>query len=242
MKNRIFLAALLGVALTGAALARGPVIELGFESGFDDEGPHRLKGVSHGDEVLRVPGRNGRALFVGGTSDWLDLELSSAVSFGGGLTLELWFKRDDWKNPYKGGSGWQTMASVTTDFSLAITAPGCPLHKPWALEGHVSGYREDVKERETARVLSEPYNINPGRWRHAALVYDPAGSVLRLYLDGKLTDTARGGPVPGYRIRKMSLGTWYKNNQAYRGAIDDVAVYDFPRSAEDIAAAAFLSQ
>jgi hypothetical protein len=215
-----------------------PVLRLSFDAGYDDEGPRRLRGVPSGDEVSLVPGVSGRALFVGGTEDWLDLELGSTPPFAGGFTLELWFRRADWTNPYRGGSGWQTLAALTTDASLSITAPGCPLHAPWALHGTVSRRDPEAGESDTANALSAPGSVPPGRWIHAALVHDPQEESLAVYLDGVLADRARGAPAPEMTWRRFRLGTWHKANQAYRGEIDEVLVFDYPRPAAAIAAAA----
>lgn len=212
-----------------------PVIRLSFDNGFDDEGPHRLKGEADGDDVRLVPGLRGRALWVGGTADWLDVALTPEVTFPRGITLEMWLRRDDWENPYKGGSGWQTVAALTTGASLAITAPGCPLHKPWALEASVSTH---LASREHARAFSKGGTIPAKRWIHAAMVFDPREKSLTVYLDGKPADVAKGAPVPDMNIRHLRLGTWFKANQAFRGEIDEVEVYDYPRTADDLAQAA----
>lgn len=217
--------------------ARPPLLRLTFDGGYDDEGPLRLKGTPQGDEVRLVPGVSGRALFVGGTKDWLEVALSESVRLEDGFSLEFWFRRDDWTNPYRGGSGWQTLASLTTDASVSLTAPGCPLHKPWALEGHLSGPAPPGGDWPSSRVFSRP-GQPARRWTHAAFVYDPSGASVTLYLDGTRVDQAKGAPVPEFKIRKLTLGTWYQDNQAYRGEIDEVEVYGYPRSAEEVAAAA----
>ena len=215
-----------------------PVLRLSFDQDFNDEGPLRIKAEAHGDEVRLVPGMSGRALFVGGTEDWIDLPLSRALSFDRGFTVELWFRRADWTNPYRGGSGWQTLIALTSDASLSITAPGCPLHKPWALHGTVSRRDKEANENESANTLSRPDSAPAGRWIHAALVHDPRGASLSLYLNGVLADRAKGVPPPDMTWRQLRLGTWYKANQAFRGEIDEVAIYDYPRTDAAVAASA----
>lgn len=215
-----------------------PVVRLSFDGGFDDSGPHRLKSATFGDEVRLAPGVSGQALSVGGTEDWLDVELSTKVVFPSGISVELWFKRDDWENPYSGGAGWQTIASVTTGVSLSVTAPGCPLHPPWALEGSVSRYRKDVRETEMARAFSAGGTVPPRTWMHAALVYDPLEASLTVYLNGVPVDKAKGAAPPDLNIRHIRLGTWHKANQAFRGEIDEVLVFDYARAPDVIARAA----
>lgn len=232
-----FLALFVMTAPAGALAQEPPVIQLSFDAGFDDEGPYRLKAERHGDGVKLVPGYKGQALYVDGTADWVDFWYSTSVSFSSGFTLDLRFRRADWENPYKGGSGWQTVAALAANGSLSITAPGCPLHKPWALEGSSSYHNKAAKEFDVSRVLSRPGLIKPGQWRHAVLVYDPAPEELSLYLDGELVDTAFDAPVSGFSIRHLRLGTWHKANQAFRGEIDEVAVYNYPRRPPAAAAA-----
>jgi hypothetical protein len=212
-----------------------PVILLSFDTDMDDAGPHRLRAEAHGDEVLLAPGRRGQALFVGGTEDWLDLPLEGKLSLPHGVTLSMWLRRDDWTNPYRGGSGWQTVAAIDTGLSLNITAPGCPMHKPWALHGSAHHRRKDVEESESASVLSLPDSVPADTWLHAALVYDPASETMTLYLNGARVDQARGVFQPDFYFRQIRLGTWHKANQAYRGLIDEVACYDYPLSAQAIA-------
>lgn len=215
-----------------------PVLRLSFDAGLDDEGPLRLRAEATGDEVTLVPGMIGRALHVGGTEDWVDLPFGPMPSFDRGFTLELWFRRADWTNPYAGGSGWQTLAALTTSASLSITAPGCPLHKPWALHGSVSRRNTVAGETDTANALSAPGSVPSGRWIHAALVHDPEEEALLVYLDGALADRAKGAPAPEMAWRRLRLGTWHKANQAFRGEIDEVEVYDYPRPSAAIAGAA----
>lgn len=233
-----------GAVINLAAFAeeREPVIYLSFDQNTNDSGPFQLKGEVHGDEVKIKPGKVGNALFVGGTKDWLDFPLDKRIVLENGFTGEVWFRRDDWTNPYKGGSGFQTLFSITTSVSLSMTAPGCPLHEPWMLVASVDEYRKDVQEAEYARAYSPSVVIQPNKWVHAAMVYTKSTSTLTLYLNGKVTDTAHGVPVPSLNVRNLRLGTWFEDNQAFRGSFDEFKCYDYPRSAQEILSAARIGE
>ncbi len=228
------------VAMAAAGPDREPVIAMSFDVDLHDAGRHRFLATTHGDGVSRAAGLRGLALSIGGTEDWLDVDLRGEPSFDDGVSLVMWIRRDDWTNPYRGGSGWQTLAALDTGVALNITAPGCPMHEPWALDGSVSRYRKDVGEFEAAHALSPPGAIQENRWVHVGLVYDPAEATLAIYLDGVRVDQARGVPRPDLRRQRLRIGTWHEANQAFRGLVDDLLVYDYPLSANAVARAAAL--
>jgi hypothetical protein len=102
----------------------------------------------------------------------------------------------------------------------------------------VSRRNRAAGENDSANALSPPGSVPPGRWLHAALVYDPSDTSLQVYLDGVRADRARGAPAPDMTWRRLRLGTWHKANQAFRGEIDEIEVYDYPRSSAAIAESA----
>jgi hypothetical protein len=70
------------------------------------------------------------------------------------------------------------------------------------------------------------------------VVFDPRGETLTVYLDGEAVDAAKGAPAPSMNIRHLRLGTWHEDNQAFRGELDELEVYAYPRSAHEVAMAA----
>ena len=72
-------------------------------------------------------------------------------------------------------------------------------------------------------------------WFHVALVYDGETSRLSLYLDGELADEgATEGSLGTPAKNPVRVGTWHKTNQAYEGFVDDVKLYNVPRTPEQI--------
>jgi hypothetical protein len=211
-----------------------PLVDLPFEDSFEDRGPYAFRAKVHGDEVLFMSGIRGRCVFIGGYGDWIDVPIDERVDVRGGGTLQFWFKRDDWENPYKGGSGWQTVAHFD-GMGVNITAPGCPLHEPWSIEGTVEQWSTESERSVTARTA--PGFATPHAWHHVAIVYDAQAARARLFVDGIETDRADSAPVPTEKmVNPLRLGTWSETNQAFRGWLDEVKIFAYPRSAGQIAA------
>jgi hypothetical protein len=215
-----------------------PVVYLSFDEDMNDSGPYKLKGTAYGDEITREKGIKGQALFVGGTEDWLDVPLDDRISLEDGASFELWFRRDDWTNPYIGGSGFQTLVAVTTGFGLDITAIGCPVAPPWTLVTSVSYQLPDDSDWDVIRAYTPPNAVPANKWIHGAVVYDKREESLTLYMDGREFDRAYGVPTPRFTYRNIRLGTWHKANQAFRGYLDELKVYDYALSEAAVSEAA----
>lgn len=214
---------------------KAPVVYLAFDGSLEDSGPFTYAPRAYGDEVTFGPGVKGQSVFIGGTGDWVNVPFDRRVDISKGATLELWLKRDDWINPYRGGSGTQTVATLGV-MGIDIPAMGYP---QWSIEGYVE--QRDVQAVQTpslklVRLRSAPGIIRPHVWYHVALVYDARSAVARLYLNGQLVDEKGNVSVPLPReTHALRLGIWVTPaNQAFRGHIDEVKLYDYPRTAEQI--------
>jgi hypothetical protein len=211
-----------------------PVVYLSFDNDMNDAGPYQLKSEVHGDEVSRGPGIKGKALFVGGTEDWLDIIMDEAIFLEGGSSFEVWFRREDWTNPYAGGSGFQSLVSISGSLILDITAIACPVAPPWTLVATVSYPLSGVQGRDVIRAYTEPDVVAANRWIHGAVTYDQQEQSLTVYMNGEEVDRAYGVPAPSFRRRVIRVGTWFKANQAFRGYLDELKIYDYPLSPDAI--------
>ncbi|GEM_PF-2557689 len=216
----------------GHAAEAPPAVSLDFDQAITDKGPRQFKSAAFGNEARLVHGKVGQALFVGGSADWVDVGIDNGLDLSKGGTLDLWFKREDWENPYKQGSGWQTVAAMD-GMTLNIAAPGCPGHAPWTLEASVQRYEHHLKSKESragAKLKSPAGMIRPNVWYHAVIVFDASKQASFLFINDKMIDKARLTQAPtGSRVNPLRLGTWYKKNQAFRGAIDEVKIYDYAK-------------
>jgi len=235
------------VLVVGCAAARGierdrgmleekpPVISLPFDGSLEDVGPFVYAPKAFGDEVTFGPGVKGQSVFVGGTGDWVNVPVDRRVDISKGATLELWVKRDNWINPYRGGSGTQTVATLGV-MGIDIPAMGYP---QWSIEGYVEQLDAQAGQTPSLKVVrlrSAPGVIRPHVWYHVALVYDGGSAVARLYLNGQLVSEEGNVSVPLQReTHALRFGLWATPaNQAFRGHIDEVKLYDYPRTADQI--------
>ena len=66
------------------------------------------------------------------------------------------------------------------------------------------------------------------------LAYNQEEGSLTVCMDGEEVDRAYGVPPPSFSSRNVRMGTWFEANQAFRGYLDELKIYDYPRSAEAI--------
>jgi hypothetical protein len=209
-----------------------PAVALSFEGTMDDGGPARALPGPNGDELTYLPGVRGQALFFGGSDDWVDYALPATLALDGSLSLELWFRREDWVNPHRAGSGLQSLA-VAGPLSLALDVSRGPGDGPrrFRLVGRAG----------SARVIDRDGSVPPGTWTHVAVVYDAAWFAVRLYADGRQVARRTVPMAPDVPPRPtLRLATWYRSNQAFRGAIDEVRLYERALTAGEIRAHATL--
>jgi len=227
----------------------GPALFLNFDRHFP--GDDYLARVQ-GDEIIARPGVNGNGLWVGGSGDWLDVEIPRGFDTRSGLTLELWMKRENWVNPYLKGRGLQTVATVEVEREYH----GRPEIQPISLSMELSGSRigsgeraganEPVRYKPVARVgdvrvapAGSGTVIAADRWTHLAVVYDRfILDRMRLYVDGQLVARAMSwSDSPGFAdLRVLRLGTGAERYGAYRGMIDEVKIYGRALADDEIAA------
>lgn len=213
---------------------RPPAVYLPFDSDFNDHGAYGFAVTNHGDEVRLDDGVVGSGVFIGGTGDWIDVSVDSRLSLTNGATLECWFAREDWENPYRGGSGWQTVAHID-GLTVNITAPGCRSHPPWLLDASAGWKFGTATNVAPVLIRVKDKTIKPLIWHHVALVHDPKANRTDVYLDGiKVASKPAAPPLAVKFVNPFRLGTWFKADQAFRGYIDEVMIFDYPRSDSQI--------
>ncbi|MBN1123590.1 MAG: hypothetical protein JXA82_01185 [Sedimentisphaerales bacterium] len=142
------------------------------------------------------------------------------------ITVAAWIKPEDLS-----GTGMQAM--VYNAFRLAYLEKGYMLY---GANGRIQWWvKTETKQSGDAGLISVP--IESGQWLHVAGSYD--GDSIKLYINGQLAGSAslanpiQWGAVPysGFHIG----GLWeYGQDYFFKGAIDEVRVYDYALNREEI--------
>ncbi|MGW5188337.1 LamG-like jellyroll fold domain-containing protein [Kribbella sp. NPDC004138] len=137
-------------------------------------------------------------------------------------------------------SAWAMLTAADDNAGVVLSQNGAT-HSVFQLGYHAAtkgwsmGYRDGPTSSSATRVLSRTPAV-PGRWTHLTGVFNADVKSLRLYVDGVLQGTTTvGAPWDGtgpLQIGRNQHAGGYIN--PFRGAVDEVAVYDRILSADDI--------
>jgi len=135
------------------------------------------------------------------------------------FTLSAWFRLDDWSNS-------------TDDYFQVIVGK---------YYGGMLWYDHHMKTLRISFINDQPYTydnvLNGGlkwkpelnKWYHAVGTFGGSGTTLRIYIDGELV--SESSPIqehPLLKKEKLGIGRWGDSpgKRFFKGAIDDVRVYD----------------
>lgn len=185
-----------------------------------DRAGNRLGGQLH--QAARAPGRRGQALVCDGGA--VLVPHSGRLFPRQALTVACWVRSEQ--------PGQDNNWIVNSVFGQGATG-----YRLGVLHGKPSF---QVPETAWSHHLQGDQPLPVGRWVHLAGTFD--GQTMRIYVDGVLRGSLeRPGPVNAARGTPLVLGSYAQDHTAYfRGALDDVRLYDralSPAEIEQLAAA-----
>jgi len=193
-----------------------------------DEGSGTVAGDSSGNGntgTLKngpqwVKGISGTALYFDGINDWVRIPHSSSLDFTGNqMSIEFWMKlENDW---YPGVSSVNPIIFCKGD-ALCVAA----------LLGNTGSLRFNLPYLEPY-TNSDKTNWEADTWYHIAGVF--TGSQIMIYINGEV-DTAQPltGSVPRSTLNAAIGAHCFGGKDFFNGVIDEVAIYDYARTAEDV--------
>jgi len=167
-----------------------------------------------------VAGQVGGALVFDGNEDFVDITDSNDLNIVNQVTVATWIKVDAFDKQWqaivtKGDRSWRLQRnSGKTGLEFACSGLLVPGNRWGAIYGSV--------------------DVNDGQWHHAAGVYD--GEQLSLYIDGKLDVSAKAVGKIRVNDKAVLIGeNSEKRGRYWIGAIDDVRIYSYGLTAEEVA-------
>jgi RHS repeat-associated protein len=211
-------AALLPAAASAAATP--PIASYAFNEGSGETaGDTAANHDAAVDGATWVEGKYGKALSFNGASSCVSVPNSVDLQLAGSFTLEAWVKP---ANTTQWAPVFFKEAESFYSYSLFFGAFEA---------GHVQGYVAD-EPWEWSEVES-PEKLVANTWSHIAMTSD--GTTLRLYVNGKLADTASAKSAMESN-GPLQIGCSKTFNQYYQGLIDEVRIYDRSLTATEVEA------
>ncbi|UCG48408.1 MAG: LamG domain-containing protein [Phycisphaerales bacterium] len=184
-------------------------------------------GTEYDGKIMGDPtwtkGMVGGALEFDSDGDYIEIVDSNDLAIRNQITVCAWIRTD------KIARRWQAIATKGD--------------RSWRLQGRRSGNALEfccsgliVPENRWGSLYGKT-DVDDGRWHHVAGVYD--GERIYLYIDGRVDNSK---PAPG-KIRLDDRTVLIGNNSQHpdrfwNGVIDDVRIYSYGLSAEEVAALA----
>jgi hypothetical protein len=230
---------------TGRLSARSLIGWWKFDGDASDSSGYRHHGIENGAPTY-TPGMSGQALSLRGVGDHVLIRsLGTLVNGLEALTVSLWVKSNEtrmdrgfviFEDPVPIGypSGGDDNRDIRYDAAgsggRGINVIKCAITSS-ATTGTVPGRQQ----------LESASNVQTSQWQHLAMTWS-SGNFLKLYINGvedKPTwrEPASVGRLIGYT--KLIVGKGGKDlgpSRSWNGLIDDVRIYDYALSEEEIKA------
>ncbi|GEP44389.1 Ig-like domain-containing protein [Brevifollis gellanilyticus] len=199
------------------------------------------------------------ALYFDGVNDYVTMGTALELGVGGppsnGMTLECWFRKEGAGVTSSSGNGGVTAvplfgkgrgeaenSNVDCDYFFGITTAGILVadFETYPATGLTAGQNYPITATNTP--------ITNGVWNHVAVTYDGPTATWKMYLNGVQVGsaTAAAGALPRYdSIQHFGIGAAMTSTGAREGAfagtIDEVRVWNYARSGEEVAATKHLA-
>ncbi len=188
-----------------------------FEEDVTDASDFNNDGTISGSADF-VAGKIGSALDFNNNQDLVTIPATSDFSITN-FTLAAWVKLP---NPIP--SGWRTIVEHNrwgdNWFGLWESNNGNMFHFRWGNDGNV-----------TSDFTS---TISADNWYHVAATFDADQRTAKLYLNGTLDKTIQNTGAPSEEMGKLVIGKNYDGEEAFKGIIDDLRIYNRVLSGSEI--------
>jgi WD40 repeat protein/serine/threonine protein kinase/tetratricopeptide (TPR) repeat protein len=191
-----------------------------------------------GEADITADAERGHMLSLDGDGDYVDMGKDSAFLISPYLTLSAWINVTT-RTEFAGivGNVYDTL-NTESGYVLCLdegTGIYFGLRTSEAADGGWEGGRFFY---ESSRASGEDGSVKIGTWHHVVGTYD--GKDMRVYLDGELkrTRTNPSTSIDYYPKNDLRVGVYKDDdeNYAFQGKIDDVRIYSYALSEDEIQA------
>jgi hypothetical protein len=210
------------VTVQNAAPTGGLVAAYGFEetsgTAITDSSGRGNAGTLVGGTGRSAAGRIGRGLTFDGVNDYVNVPDANSLDLTTGMTLEAWV------NPTALGPIWRTL--------IIKESPGYFRYALYAHNGANGPSGHVFTNSDLDAIASSALPLNT--WTHLATTYD--GATVRLFVNGTQVATRAAPGAMAASTNALKIGGNAVWAEWFRGAIDEVRVYDRPLTAAEITA------
>ncbi len=201
----------------------GAHLHLAFEGTLDNIGRDTAISRTRDGGVVYAEGPTGASFYAQGDGSYLEIDTPDMRDFADVVEISFDFRADDWTNPYENGAAVKTIAVVTGRSGDRLR------HAVFNISsGNNPSLSVSIEAADGAKErLTSPSGEVSTHWHAVRLRIDREAERSSLYLDDTLIGEARIVPsVITNGIDRVQVGTWYRQNQAYRGLIDNLVIRD----------------
>lgn len=202
---------------------KGAYLHLAFENSLQTFGAHKLSAQTRDGDAVFASGPTGQAYYAQGDGRYLELKTPELDNLADRVEISFDVKPENWVNPYKKSAPVKSIAVVSGKSGDRIRHVVFNLSNgedpilTVAIED-AAGKKEKLKSQAGAMTMD---------WHEVRLLVDGSGRTSQLYLDGKLMAEAEVVPsVVSNGVDRVKLGTWHRQNQAFRGLLDNFVIRD----------------
>jgi hypothetical protein len=200
------------------------LLDLSFDGDWNNRGAAQLSVEGSEQGLSFEPGVRDEALCFDGSGASLTIAGFGKLPLLDELTFEMQLYVEDWRNPYRLSAPIETVVSHSDVLTFAVSSSDSVLDVALTTSGSPEGHTL-VGQR-----------LKRNAWHHVALVYRGKQREAKLYIDGDPVATLEiEGTLLLQRELPLVIGTWFKENQAFCGRIDDLRLWNKALSREILA-------
>ncbi len=162
-----------------------------------------------------ISNSNNYALSFDGVDDYVNTTYSSTQNLNS-FTIEAWVK------------------TTTTSYSRIVTKPAGG-GQNYSLMLWAGGYPHIRFDGNGGQFVQGNTSVNDGQWHHLAGVHNTVANTITIYVDGVAVNTSNVNGDPVTSSEPLFIGKFSNTyNDYFNGEIDEVRLWNIPRSASEI--------